>query len=827
MQTTWLESGWLDVRYACRSLKSSRACAAWVIGSLAVGMAATLAALAVLNAFLLLPFPEVTDQQRLVRVSLVRNCGRPDCWARLSAPGDYERVRDGLTGVQGLAAYTAGDLAVGLPDARAMRSVFASANYFDVLGVRPALGRLFEPADAIARAGVAVLAHSAWTREFDADPAVIGQSMRVADAFVEIIGVAPPLFVGIERPRPAGPRRMGVGRAPDVWLPLWLADRAGGAGAADPRRQERDLQLVGRLKDGVTLPQLEAEAAVLAGGLAAASGYASQAARAGVDRVWRVHPRHWHLGVLVLMPIPLLVLAMACVTAASLMLARGSERQREIAIRLAIGAGRSRIVRQLLAESFLLALLATAVAVPVAAWSLQLASSPLDLPITIDPTVLGLTIATAAAATLAFGLAPAVRATARPPSSTLGTVGARSDAVPGQSRMRRLLVAAQVALSLGLLTTGSQLVSTVRSQAVSGGTPAERLLLARFDLQPLGLSGLEQAAFYRDLLAGAERLPDVEAAGTARHAAVWTFGQGLAPASLVVWRSSDAPEKGQIVAGGYAGGGLFGAVGLRTIAGRGFTDADHRAVPQVAVVNETAAKALDGPAVGSVLRVAPQGTAFHSSIEVRIVGIIEPAREPRLDQSGSPAAKVYLPSPIEPEPALALYLRTRGTAAAIAPSVRELAGRIAPRVPILELGSLQDLNERAYAMPLWLARGAAGLGVLGLLLAMAGLYGLSSYVVAMRSREMAIRMALGARPGTILAMVLGQSARLAAAGLVVGGGAAVAVSRLIQFEYHGIDGIDPLAFAGAAALFCATMLVAGAIPAVRASRLDPVEHLKG
>ena len=205
----WVDAVAQDMRYACRSLRSSRVYSIWVIGSLAVGMAVTIAALALLNALLFLPFPEVTEQQRLVRVTMLRNCGRPDCWIPLSAPGDYEIAREGLTGVQGLAAYAIGDIALGLPDARSMQGVLTSANYFDVLGVRPALGRTFSAIDAETHAEIAVIAHSMWKREFDADPSVIGRSMRVADQFVQIVGVAPPLFVGIDQPRPAGRRRMG------------------------------------------------------------------------------------------------------------------------------------------------------------------------------------------------------------------------------------------------------------------------------------------------------------------------------------------------------------------------------------------------------------------------------------------------------------------------------------------------------------------------------------------------------------------------------------------------------------------------------------------
>jgi predicted lysophospholipase L1 biosynthesis ABC-type transport system permease subunit len=235
---------------------------------------------------------------------------------------------------------------------------------------------------------------------------------------------------------------------------------------------------------------------------------------------------------------------------------------------------------------------------------------------------------------------------------------------------------------------------------------------------------------------------------------------------------------------------------------------------------------ITGPAVGSLIRIAPRAGEMNTAIEVRIIGVIEPAIEPRLEQNGPPPAKIYLPSPIEPEPALALYLRTRGPATALAQPVRELVSRIAPRVPILEIGSLDELNERSYSTQLWLAQAAAVLGVIGLLLATAGLYGVASCMVAMRSREIAIRMAIGAQPREILQMILGQSMGMAGVGLVAGGGVALAVSQVIQSEYHGIQKIDPGAFGGAAVLFVASMLVASAIPALRASRVDPVANLK-
>jgi predicted permease len=807
-----------DVRAGLRALRHSRRFAGWVVGSLAIGMAVTIAALALLNASMVLPFPGVADQPRLVRVSVTRNCGRPDCWIPMTTPGDYQAVREGLSGVEGLAAYTAGEIAAALPEARSMHSILATPNYFAVLGVRPAAGRLFDEGDDRTDAAVAVIGHGTWIREFDGDPAIVGRTIRVADQFVQIIGAAPERFIGIDRVRPGS-------RGPDLWLPMWLAGRVLPMTTAEQRRQERDVALVGRRKQDVQIRQLRAEAEVIARRLAAARGD-RETARAEVDRVWRVRPQSWQFGVLIVMPIPILVLVIACVNAANLMLARGSQRQREIAIRLAIGAGRGRIVRQLLIESALLAGAATALALPIAWWALSLASNPLGEPIPFDPLVVALTVLTAAVTTVAFGLAPAIRLSRQQPSAVLGPASGRGDALPRQSRGRQVLVGAQVALSLALLATAWQLVGTVRSQAVSGGTPPERLLVARFDLQPLKLSAGEPEAFYRNLMAGASRLPGAASAGVARHTAVWTFGQAAASASLVVWRPSDAPEDGRSIIGGYAGGDLFDAVGLRLSSGRGFTDEDRVGKPRVAVVNETAATGIGGAVIGQLLRVASRGSDPAAAIEVRVVGIVEPSREPRLENSGPPPAKIYLPAALEPEPALTLYLRTAGMATALAQPVRELVSRIAPRVPVQELGSLEQLNERSYATQLWLARAAALIGVIGLLLAAAGLYGVSSYVVAMRSREIAIRMAIGARPGMILTMILGQSMRIAAIGLVAGGAAAAAASRMIQAEYHGIEGIDAVAFSGAAALFLASMLIASTVPAVRASRVDPMASLK-
>ncbi len=477
-----------------------------------------------------------------------------------------------------------------------------------------------------------------------------------------------------------------------------------------------------------------------------------------------------------------------------------------------------------MAESMVLAIVATLVAAPLAALGLHFASTPLNTPIPLDARVILFAIATTVITTFGFGLLPALRVSSLRPSQTLASSGAKCQ--PKQSRLQRVLVGAQVAISLGLLITGWQLISTVRSQAVSAGTPSERLLMARFDLRPLATAASENERFYQELVDGAKRLPGVESAGLSRGTSVWTFGQNAGDASVLVWRQDERPDQARTTTGGYAGGDLFAAVGLRTTSGRGFTDDDRRPVPAVAIVNEPFARSLDRPALGSVIYVAARRAAVAAATEVRIVGVIEAADEPRLAERQSAAPRIYLPSPLEPEPALTLYLRTQGSAAALAPAVRGLVTRIAPRVPVRAIGSLDDFNERSFGPQLWMARAARFLGLIGLLLAAAGLYAVTSHAVAQRAREIAIRMAIGARPAEILTMIISQSMRTAVIGLLIGGCAAIAATRIIQSGYHGILGLDSMAFAVAAILFLAAMLTASALPAMRAARVDPIENLK-
>lgn len=816
-----------DVRYALRGMRRSPGLSVAVVASLAIGLAATVAAIAFIQAMLFGSYPGVVNQEQLVHLEF-RWGQRPIGFLKQSE-ADYPVLREGLDGLQGLAASRSADVTVGLTEPRSLVAGLVSANYFDVFGARPILGRTFRPEEELPEhAAVAVISHEVWNRDFGSDPDVIGRTVHVADSALTIIGVAPAGFGG------AQPGVYGI------WMPLAMATHAVPESTSMPGRP-RGLSFWGRLKDGVSPAQIQAAAATIVAQLLAAEGRAGQDTWANIRGVSRIDPAYRSQLALVVMPIPILVLVIACVNASALLLARGARRRHELAIRLAIGAGRARIVRQLVIESVLLGLLAAGVGTLLASWILGIAGRQfsfvisMDMPFNmpIDATVLAWTLAVTVVAAIASGIIPALRVTARAPFRALTTTHADADGLRPAPRGRRLVIA-QIALSIGVLATATQLVSLVIAQGGSSGTPPERLLIASFDLDQLRVQPEVASRFYGELIDRVSILPGVEAAGLARRTAVWTFNRGKGPGSLVVWQSGATAREGEVILGGYAGGDLLGALGLAVVEGRGFEPQDRGGLPRVAVVNEAFARQMDGPVLGRTLRVRGhvQGggltadESFAAGRDVQVVGVIQSAGEPRYSVDGEAVPKIYLPAPLQPEPALALYVRANDDADAVAAPVRDLVRAIDPRVPILEMGSLSTWNERAIGPVVWLTRAASVMGLVALLLTATGLLAVISYVVALRSREFAIRMALGSEPRGVLALVLRQAMGMVIIGFTIGGGLAILVTRLLQTQFRGAQSLDVAAFAGSSALLIVVMLLASAVPAVRASRVDPVAGLK-
>jgi predicted permease len=812
----FVESVARDVRYAWRGIRRSPGLTLAVAGSLAVGLAITVAAIAFVESMLFGSYPGIRDQEQLVNV-VARRGPRP-IGNTMSSEADYLALRTGVDGLQGMAGFTSANVVAVLPEPRSLLAFLVSANYFDVFGTRPVLGRTFSADED--RAGVAVISHRVWRQDFASDPSVVGRAIRVGDAPVTIVGVAPAGFGGTSP---------GIG---DMWMPLGMATLVVPDSTSMPGR-ERQLQFVGRMKDGVSRAQIQAEVASVAAQRLAALGITGRETWGEISGVSRIDPGRGAQFGLIVMLIPLLVLVTACLNASALLLARGARRSRELAIRLAIGAGRGRVVRQLVIESLLLALMAAAAGTLLASWGLQIAGREFSILMPIDASVLLATLFVTAACAVVCGLVPALRVTSRAPFRALGA--ARTDA--GGTRpipKGRPLVVVQVALSIGVLATATQLVTLVASQGGSGGTAPDRLLMTSFDLDQLRLAPDAAERFYAALVDRAGQVPGVEYAGLARRTAVWTFGRGKGPASLIVWQPGEPVGGGTVVLGGYAGGDLFDALGLAVIEGRGFQPADRAGFPRVAVVNQAYARQMQGPILGRTLRVhgyvqrakTTGDEAFAAGRDVQIVGIIQSANEPFYSRDGEAVPKIYLPTPLQAEPALTLYVSTRGDAETLAGPLRDLTHAIDPRVPIVEMGSLEALNEQRMGPLVWMTRASTWMGLLATLLTALGLLAVVSYAVALRTREFAIRMAIGAQPRGVLALVLRQAMRIVVIGFVVGAGLALLATKLLQTQFRGAQGLDAVAFAGSSALLIVVMLAASAVPAIRASRVDPVAALK-
>jgi putative ABC transport system permease protein len=813
-----------DLRYGFRTLVKTPGYSLSVVGSLCLGIASVIVAVTFANAITLRPFPAVREQQELVEIR-IEECfhSHSGCIPMDTRHEDYLALREATTGLQGIAASTLTPVAAALPDARPLSASLVSANYFDVLGTTAVIGRTFASEEANPdRAGVAVIAHHLWLREFGADPAVLGRAIRVADQHVVIIGVAPEAFAGVD---------LRVGRSgPDIWIPMPLVDRVANATSTsdDPVTGDRYYRYIGRLAQGTSLERVRAQADAVAQDRAAQTG-SHRPIKAAVSPV-RMYATFKIAPLLALvLGVGVIVLVIACVNAANLLLARGSARQHEIAIRLAIGANRHRIVRQLLTETLLLAMAAAAAAVPLVWWAVRVATGYLAVPMPLDVTVLATTVFVAGASAGGCGLWPAFRVTADAPAATFSPAQA-TGATRAQTRGRRAILVVQVALSLGLLGGGVQLVAALKGLDRSSGTPPERLLIASFDLKQLNFRDAEADAFYAAVLNRVSLLPGVQAAGLAPVRAVWTFNRGKGRDNSVdAWRPADGPRNGFVPVGGYAAGHLIEALGLQILQGRTFTDDDRRAhLPRVAVVNRPfAERVLGGQALGTTVRVAPRGQPYTAATEVRVVGVIEATQEPSYAREPPYAVEsIFLPAPLEPAFALALYVRARDSAAAIAPAVRDIVRQVDARVPILHLESLAQANERLLVSENTLARATAILGLIALFLATWGLYGVLSYVVTLRSREIAVRLALGARPQAMLRMVLSEAMTTAVVGTIIGGAGAIAVGRVIQSEVHAPGGVNPAAVAWPAALLIAVMLLASAIPAVRAARVNLLQLLK-
>jgi predicted permease len=590
-----------------------------------------------------------------------------------------------------------------------------------------------------------------------------------------------------------------------------------------------EINYVGRLSASSSIDDVLSQAEVAAAHVAAPPAEGQRRRLTRVRRLAVDDTSGLAVEIAAVMLVPFVVLLIGCINAANLLLARGIQRGRDTAVRLALGASRWRVVRQTLAECALLALLSAAVALALLAWALSALELLVSFPMAVDLRVVMFAVTVSLASVVAFGLAPALRLSSANPGAALGSSRGGQDR--SRSRVRQGLVAAQVALSLGLLATGGQLITAARQLgAITGAQDPSTLLMVSFDLAQLDAEPAAAEAFYGSLLDRVQRLPGVERAGLANGGALWTFGGRSGDNSqFLAWSPGASPDASQSVFGGYVAGDLFEAVGVRLLRGRTFEPADGTERPRVALVNRTAAdRYFDGNAVGQIIRVAARGQQYDASQEAQIVGVVESVLEPYsvLDLEDPTVPGIYLPARLEDEPALTLYVRARDTPSGVLAGIRQATDAVDPRVPFI---SSMTLAERQYERQIedrLAAQGLTTLGLLGLALACGGLYGMVSFLVSMRRREIGVRMALGAEPRGILRLVLKHGMNVALLGAAIGGAISVVLSVVLRANMYGVPPMDAAALAGTMALLLTVVLFASFVPARRAARVDPMVVLR-
>ncbi|MDP3000117.1 MAG: ABC transporter permease [Bryobacterales bacterium] len=809
-----------DLRFGMRVLWGSPGFTTVAVLTLALGMAVNTAVFSWIDAVLLRPLPGVSDSHRLVAFETTQ----PDGEGRNTSYADYRDYRDNLKLVAGLAlSKQPNSLSLGEGE-RAQRvwSELVSGNYFAVLGVKPLLGRFFLPEEQGDKPGaypVVVIGERLWRSRFNADPGVIGERVRVNQRELTIVGVAPKEFRGI-----------APGLIYEIWAPLMMAPQLN---VIDEgllfNRRARGINAIARLAPGAAIEQARAEVATVANQLARAHRDTNTGFSATLLPIWKSHTGAQGLllaPLQILMAMCLVVLLIACVNVANLLLARSADRQRELSIRLALGAGRGRLARQLLTEALLLAGLGTLAGIPMAMWIgqslLYLAprgmgmSAALD--IRINGTVLGFTILICAAAALASGLWPALHAVRPDVNESLKEGGRGGTSAARSHRMRGLFVVSEVALALVALVGAGLFAASFRNtRAIQPGFDARNVLVSSFYLSTSGYTADQRKQFCLRLRDRLESAPGVVGVS---YADTIPLGFGLGPGqTLQIEGYLPGQSENMTIPRSLVALGFFGVMRIPLLEGREFTRQDELNTAPVLIVNQAFARRFFKDR-------NPIGRKIHAWGKWRtVVGLVKDTKQYTLIEA--PRPYLYAPAQqIAAPPVIAFYVRTAGNPDQMTATLRREAAAIDPNAGAFDAMPLAEY----IAAPLFPQRMAASLlsalGVLSMLLAAVGLYSVMAYAVSQRTHEIGIRMALGARPGDVLGMVVRQGMALTAAGLAVGVGVALAATHLVASMLVNVSATDPLVFAGAALFLGLVALAASFLPARRATRIDPIFALR-
>ena len=807
-----------DVRYAFRILLKSPGFTAVAVLTLAAGIGSNAAIFSIVNAILLRPPSGVASPDGLVLV------GRTMHGAGFNTFGypDYVDYCEHSRSFAELVAYDAIPLSLSGDYTARVRGAAVSGNYFLALGVKASIGRTLAPEDDRnpGEHPVAVISDRLWRRGFGSSPAAVGRTLRINGYTFTIIGVTPPGFTGTDLTEPL-----------DLWLPMMMQEQARPATSGYPNlltmRGAVFLRIFGRLRPGVTLEQAREELRVITAQMVSLypdshrGRSVALAAGLGLDPSDRLEAKQ--LSTLLLAIVGLL-LVVACANVASLLLSRAAARRREIAVRLALGASRASLVRQLLTESVLLCLIAGGAGLLVAPWTTDLIASfqpPIrEVDFTPDARVLGFTLALSLFTAILFGLAPALRAT----RADL-TPGLR-DATPGagrrSTRLRSTLVVAQVALSLVVLVTAGLLVRTVR-HLMTGERGFDSRNVVLFSLDP-GLQGYpagQGRLLYDQVFERVQVLPGVESAALARTVPT-TGSTGVRR----VFLEGEKPLNGDpgtrvdfnIVTPGY-----FGHMGIPISKGRDFTRQDREGAPRVAIVSETFARRMwpraSDPTGQRIGLPRPGGMDW-----LEVIGVAGDIKYRSL--LVDPPLVYYVPLAQSYDARMTLQVRSTRATEDLVATVDRAIHAFDPAIPLYDVRTLDDHMAQSLWQQRMVAALVGGFGLVAALLAGIWIFGVLADAVAQRTQEIGLRMALGARVGDVLTMVLGQGMRLTVIGLALGLAAALATTRLAASFLYGVGSTDLPAYLGAFVLLGVIALAASYLPALRATRVDPAIALR-
>ena len=806
-----MKSLWQDIRFGFRALRKSPGFSLIAVLTLALGIGANSTIFSWISSTLLNPIPGARDARDLVSVGK----GEEDDFSYL----DYKDLREASASFTGLAASKMVPLdlsGTGRPER--IWGMLVSANYFDVLGVRPALGRGFLADEELKPDGApyAVISYRLWQTRFAGTDSVLGRTLTLNKHPYTIVGVTDRFFEGSD-----------TGLRADIWVPLMMAPQL----LSNPQRlqwrSEGWLELIGRLKPGVSPRGAQEEMNLLMGRIVAQFPNWHQGNNDVIAApLWRApYGANARLSVLLppLLAISAIVLLLACANVANLLLVRSIGRRREIAVRLSMGASRWRLMRFLLAESFLLALAGGAIAILIATWTAGTFSNfipPSDLPISlnmhVDRSVFLATLGVSFLACLVFGVVPALRSSNLAPAEVLKEDAGSVSGGLHKARLAGGLVVAQIALSLSLLVAAGLFIRSIRqAQLFNPGFNSQGVLLASFDLFPEGYGSDEGLAFDRQLLAKLEAAPGVESVTLSNWAPLsFSFDYTTVnPAGYAPQPHESMDVLSSIIAPDY-----FRTMQIPMIAGRDFTLADKQDSQRVAIVNEALAR-----------RFWPRQNAMGQRIHAyddwyTIVGISQTTNAMKLGEAPRPF--LYLPLFQEYSHREIIHARVAGDPLAFAATAEKAVHDLDADMPVYDVTSLA-LQVQLASIGVRVAGTFVGaFGLLALILAAVGIYGVVSYSTRQRTREIGIRMALGATPRDVLKLVLQGGLRMTLLGLALGLGVSLALARYLRTLLFGVGSTDSLAYATVIVLLFAVALMACYFPARRATRVNPLEALR-